>query len=300
MRKLTLFFLLGILFIFPSSTSAQTNATLSNVIVQLWPEYDRPSMLVIVDFQVAPMTSLPVDLTFRIPSDANLIAVAVQTENGDLLNAEFEAPKVSGDVQSFKITIQQNTIYRFEYYQPLTINNNKREFLYIWENAYAVTNFSASVLEPLDVTLLSINPIYNSKKTINGLRYYEGKVLKLSANETFELQLQYEKTTEALVSPPQDIQPAQPIDENTLGRVSLSNSYPYVIGFIGVVMIVGGIVYYYRTGRVIPKYPRRGRIVNLEEEDLKTGTYCSQCGARAQSGDKFCRTCGTRLRKTEE
>ena len=302
MRKLFLILMLGILFIFPVSTSAQTNVTLQTVTVQLWPEYDQPSMLVIVDFKVAPMTSLPVDLTFNIPSDANLIAVAVQAENGDLLNASFESPKASENAQSFKITIEQNTIYRFEYYQPLKFNNTEREFSYTWENVYAVKNFSVNVLEPVDVKSLSTQPVYASKQVVDGLNFYEGEVIKLAANETYTFELQYEKTTEALVNAPQEIQPAQPVDANTPGRVSLSNSYPYVIGVLGIAMILGGIVYYWRTGRVMPKRSRRRRVVNVEEDENKTstGTYCSQCGARTKSGDRFCRTCGAKLRRSDE
>lgn len=299
MRKLFLIFLLGILFIFPSLTSAQTNVTLNSVNVQLWPEYDQPSMLVIVDFKVAPMTSLPLGLTFRIPSNANLIAVAVQSEDGNLLNAEFESPTLLGDFQSFTINVEQNAIYRFEYYQPLSLNGEQRDFSYIWDNSYAVKNFSVNVLEPLDVSSISIQPAYASKQVVNELNYYEGEVIKLSANQKYTLDLQYSKTTDSLVNAPQTVQPAQPVNEDTPGRVALSNSYPYVIGILGVAMVLGGIVYYYRTGRVIPKRTRRRRIIN-EEEDLKTGSYCSQCGTRTQPGDKFCRTCGARLRKSEE
>lgn len=300
MRKLFLIFLLGFLFTFPSNTSAQTNLTLYSVNVQLWPEYDQPSMLVIVDFKVAPMTSLPVGLTFRIPTDANLIAVAVQSENGDLLNAAFEAPDLISGFQSFTINVEQNSIYRFEYYQPLAMNGDTRDFSYIWDNSYAVKSFSVNVLEPLDVESISIEPAYASNQVIDGLNVYESEIFKLAANEKFILDLQYEKTTEALVNTPQEVQPAQPVNEDTPGRVSLSNSYPYVIGILGVAMILGGIVYYYRTGRVIPKRIRRRRVLNVEEEDMKTGSYCSQCGTRTQPGDKYCRTCGARLRKSEE
>lgn len=298
-RKLFLIFLLGILFIFPSLTSAQTNITLHTVAVQLWPEYDQPSMLVIIDFKVAPMTSLPVGLTFRIPSDANLIAVAVQTEDGNLLNAEFESPSLINDFQSFTINVEQNATYRFEYYQPLEMNGDTRDFSFIWNNSYDVKKFSVSVLEPLDVKSISIEPVYDTKEVLNELNYYQGEVIKLSANQPYTLDLQYTKSTDTLVNAPQAVEPAQPVNEDTPGRVSLSNSYPYVIGFIGVGMIVGGLVYYYRTGRVIPKRPRRRKIIN-EDEDFKTGAYCSQCGTRAQPGDKFCRTCGKRLRKSEE
>jgi hypothetical protein len=76
MRKLFIILMLGVLFVFVSFASAQSDVTLASVDVQLWPEYDQPSMLVIVDFLVDASTTLPVDLTFRIPKDANLIAVA--------------------------------------------------------------------------------------------------------------------------------------------------------------------------------------------------------------------------------
>lgn len=299
MRKLFLILLLGILFIFPVSTSAQTNVTLHSVNVQLWPEYDQPSMLVIVDFKVAPMTSLPADLTFRIPSDANLIAVAVQAENGDLLNANFESPKENGSSQMFTVSVEQNATYRFEYYQPLTFKGNERSFSYIWDSSYAVKKFSVSVLEPLDVVSISMQPVYISKQQTDGLNIYAGEVIKLATGETYTLDLQYKKDSLTLVSQPQQILPAEPINENTPGRVSLNNFLPYLIGGFGVLFIVVGIVYYWRFGRTSTKRPRR-RNLNVEEDKNKTGAYCANCGARAKSGDRFCRTCGARLRGQEE
>ena len=67
MRKLILICILAIMFVFPSFVSAQNDVTIANMTVQLWPEYDQPSMLVITDFQVTAATTLPVAMTFRIP-----------------------------------------------------------------------------------------------------------------------------------------------------------------------------------------------------------------------------------------
>lgn len=299
MRKLFLMFILGILLVFPFSVSAQTNVTLYSVKVQLWPEYDQPSMLVIVDFKIAPMTSLPVELTFNIPNDANLIAVAFQPETGELLNANFEPPKENGSSQTFTVLVEQNVMHRFEYYQPLIFKGNERTFSYIWESAYAVKNFSVSVLEPLDVTSINIEPVYVSKQQTDGLNVYEGEVIKLATGEAYKLDLQYEKNSLTLVSEPQQILPAEPINENTPGRVSLNNFLPYLIGGFGILFIVIGIVYYWRFGRTSIKRPRRRNLV-VDDDKNKTGTYCSNCGARAKSGDRFCRTCGARLRGQEE
>ncbi len=299
MRKLIVFFVLGVMFVFPSFASAQNNAIISSVTVQLWPEYDQPSMLVITDFQISANTSLPADLTFRIPQQANLIAVASLTSDGSLLNAVFDGPKTQGDWQSFTLTVSENTDYRFEYYQPLTFDGNQRSFSYLWDGAYAVDEFHALVLEPTDVTSFSMTPTYKSIVQNNGGNYYDSGILKLASGEQFSLNLQYEKTGNTLVVPPQGIQPAAPVDESTPGRVSLNNSLPYIIGGFGMVLIVGGIVYYWQAGRSSSKKSRRRSRVH-EKHDDDEDAYCPQCGTRAKPSDRFCRVCGARLRQQEE
>lgn len=299
MRKLFLILALGAMFVFPSFVSAQNDAAISNMSVQLWPEYDQPSMLVITDFQVAENTLLPVNLSFRIPQAANLIAVASITSDGGFLNAIYDGPKTEGKWQVFTLTISENTAYRFEYYQPLTFNGNQRAFSYLWDGAYAVDEFQIFVLKPRDVTSFSTTPAYVSVLQENGNSYYDSGVAKLASGETFSFDLLYEKTTGALIAPPQEIQPAAPVNESTPGRVSLNNSLPYIIGGLGMVIIVSGIVYYWQAGRTFSKRSRRRSQAHEERQNDGGDTYCPQCGTRAKAGDRFCRVCGVRLRQEE-
>lgn len=295
MPKFVLTFVLGVCLLFPFSVSAQQDVALSNVSVQLWPEYDRPSMLVIVDFKVAPMTPLPVDLTFRIPSDSNLIAVALEDEGGNLLNANFAPPAIEGEWQSFVVSVEKNVTYRFEYYQPLMFNNNDRVFTYVWNNLYAVKNLSINVLEPIDAKNFTSEPAYVSVQQVDGLNYYEGQAMKVESNQEVRYSLQYTKSTDTLVSEPQAIQSSQPLDEDTAGRMSMSKLYPYVLGGLGVLAIAGGLAFYWRASRAPVKKTRRRKNTSAEEDENKTARYCSQCGSRAKMEDKFCRTCGSRL-----
>jgi hypothetical protein len=299
MRKWSLIILSGILFVFPSFAFAQSNVSLASVNVQLWPEYDQPSMLVITDFEVPAITSLPVNLTFRIPKDANLIAVASYTADGSLANAAYEGPKDDGEWQSFIITLDSTTT-RFEYYQPITFNGNQRTFSYLWNNDYAVDAFNISVLEPVDTTSLTTTPQLNSKEEKDGLVYYHGNPVKLASGEQFALNLEYQKSSDALITSPPGVQPAAPVDENTPGRVSLNNTLPYLIGGLGVIMIVGGLVYYLRSGNNGSKKSRRRKHANPIIEESESDVYCAQCGTRAHSGDRFCRVCGSRIRQQEE
>lgn len=298
MRKLIMIFILGAFLVFPISASAQSDAALSFVTVQLWPEYDDPSMLVIVDFQVSTDTSLPVTLNFRIPADANLIAVAADAGSGQFLNVPYDAPVAEGEYQVFNMVIEDNQPHRFEYYQPLSFNGEERIFSYLWDNGYAVETFQYLFLEPLDVTSVSLDPNFTTEETSNGLNYYDGAPVKLAAGEQYPLNIAYEKTTDTLVSQAQAVQIAEPVNEDTPGRVSLSNSLPYIIGGLGIIMIAGGLMYYFQWGRHSSSSKPRRR---TSQASVETGAdvYCPQCGARGKPSDKFCRTCGARLRHEE-
>ena len=300
MRKWTLSLLLGMFLVFPSLVFAQSNIKLTNVSVQLWPEYDQPSMLVITDFEVPVTTTLPVNLSFRIPKDANLIAVASYTADGLLANAAYEGPKDDGEWQVFTIALDA-TAARFEYYQPITFNGNQRIFSYLWDDSYTVDAFDIRVLEPADTTSLTTTPSLDSIEQQEGLKYFHGDPVKLAGGEQFTLNLEYQKTSDALIVSAPGVQPASPVDENTPGRVSLNNSLPYLIGGLGVIMIVGGLVYYLRSGKTRVKKSRRRQHANTTNaEESESDVYCGQCGMRAHSGDRFCRTCGARLRHQEE
>ncbi|MCK6585135.1 MAG: zinc ribbon domain-containing protein [Anaerolineales bacterium] len=298
MRKLIPVLLMGALVALPISASAQGEAALSVVNVQFWPEYDQPSMLVIVDFQPAAETSLPLTLNFRIPADANLIAVASDAGSGRFMDFPFAGPAAEGEYQTFSMLIEQNLPYRFEYYQPLSFNGDERLFSYLWDNGYAVESFQYFLLEPLDATRVELDPGNASVITSQGLNYYEGAPIQLTSDEQFVLTVKYQKTTDTLVSQAQSVQIAEPVNENTPGRMSLANSLPYIIGGLGVIMILGGLMYYFQWGRSSRSKPRR-RHSQTEAGEDSTGVYCPQCGTRAKSNDRFCRTCGTRLRREE-
>jgi hypothetical protein len=300
MRRLVLSLLLaGGFFIFPSFVSAQTDVTLSSVKVQLWPEYDKPSMLVIVDYYVAPGTSLPVDLTFRIPLDANLFAVAYDAGEGRLMNAMFTGPTIQGEWQEFSMSIQQYAMHRFEYYQPLKFNGQQRTFTYVWDGAYAVNEFFVTVQEPPDTVSFSMEPAHASVEQLSELMY-SSSVVRLSRGEQYLLNVRYERTASDPFRPPeQELQPVTPLDESTLGRASLSNYLPYLIGGIGMFLVLGGAFYYWQAGSVPSRQTRR-RNSQFESDAGRTASYCPQCGTRSKPGDRFCRTCGARLRRQEQ
>ena len=281
------------------SATAQSPIVLSGMLVQLWPEYDQPSMLVLYDFQVAPGTQLPASLTIRFPKEANLTAVAVHGEGDTLLNADYRDTAGDEVWQSIAIQIQSAGSYRVEYVQPLSRSGNERRFHYVWPGDYAVEDFNLSVRMPADATAVRADPKLQAGEAA-GTTYWLGEDFgSLSSGTEFTFELGYVRASESPVEPSQGLQPSQPLDATTPGRVMMSNYLPYFLGALGVVLIGGGAFYFWQAGRA--RGPRRSRHSGGTNLPLRRvdEIYCHECGTRAQTGDRFCRVCGTRLRPPE-
>ena len=164
MRKWLVFTLLFTLIFFPSRVGAQGGIKLDSINIELWSEYDQPSMLVIYQFMVSQDTPLPVEMLLRFPKDSNLVAVAVE-ENGDLFNKDFTTPVETGNWQTIKIQVENYAPHRIEYYQPLSIDGNKRQFKYQWFGDYYVNEFTVTALVPSDSTDLVTSPEFETTTT---------------------------------------------------------------------------------------------------------------------------------------
>jgi hypothetical protein len=282
---------------------AQSPIVLSSLQVQLWPEYDQPSMLVIYDFQLAPGTALPVSVPIRFPKEANLMAVAMhdpaQGPDGALLIADYTESGADNSWQSILVQVERPTMYRVEYYQPLQRAGQTRDFRFEWPGNIAVQNLGISLRMPSDATGVATTPTLQRGRSDTLAGYLESTFGDLDADEAITLDIRYARPSEALTAPQQGLQPTQPLDSSTPGRVMISNYIPYFLGALGVILIGGGAFYFWQTSRgSVSRQPRHrgGRQRPLRPADE---IYCHECGTRAQAGDRFCRVCGARLRSSE-
>jgi hypothetical protein len=288
-----LFLLLLVLLIIPFSVVAQEEISLETLTVQLWPEFDQPAMLVIYDFTLPEDTSLPVEISLRIPLDATLIAVAYAPDD-NLLNLPYQDPYEENGWQIVTIQADTQAIYHIEYYAPLTRSDTQREYLYLWPGDYAVETFNVSFKPPVDTTEITTDPQMSSATTEgSALSLLEWGTSNLAADEELPIRIAYTKTSDRLGVSDQPLETGI-VDESTQGRVSLSNYLPYILGGLGAMLILVAGLYFWQTGKGKPAPRKRHRSRDEQSEDGEV--YCHQCGKRAQSGDRFCRTCGTRLR----
>ncbi|HXQ35264.1 MAG TPA: hypothetical protein VN843_14705, partial [Anaerolineales bacterium] len=239
MRTWLLFVLLSGLIIFPSSADAQGGTQLETVNIELWSEYDQPSMLVIHEFVVAESTTLPAKVTLRFPKNANLVAVAYNS-GGKLVNTEFEGPKEHGNWQIVTLTVRSRNAHRIEYYQSLTHDGSKRKFSFQWLVDYSVKKFNLSALVPLDSTDIITSPaLSNTTRTANGLYLTSSESYgKLKMGESYKFDIEYIRESTTVTNPTQaaDIQASDPIGSDTPGRVSI-DKLPWIIGGLGLALI---------------------------------------------------------------
>jgi len=297
MRKwFVLLFILGTM-VLPFSAHAQSAIQFSTVQVELRPEYDQPSMLAIYDFNLANSVSLPVDVTFHFPKDGNLVAVAFLS-NGQLMTTDYSGPTIVNDWKIITISVKTATTYHVEYYEPITKNGKERQFNYVWMSDYPINDFNLSLLSPTDVTQFTADPSLTSTTNSDGTASWEKDFGALSANQPFTLKINYERASDKLSVPQSNVEPSQPIGPNTTGSLmsTFSNDLPYILGGLGLLLIGGGVVYFWQSGRGGRNKSRRKHSPRVETEG-DSEVYCHQCGTRAHKGDRFCRVCGTKLRR---
>lgn len=286
----------------PVTASAQEKISLSQLQIDLWPEFDQPSMLVIYKATLPPGVSLPVDLTFRIPLAAGSpSAVAVQQVDGKLYTVDYQR-QMSGNwvLVTFTATTPQ---VQMEYYDPsLTKQGTQRHFEYQWPGDYAVDKMTVQVQQPLGATNMVLSPNMGSGTTgSDELAYYKTDIGSVAAGNTFTISVDYEKESEQLTSGTMQVEPTGPINADTPGRLDLRKAAPWALGFLGLVLIAGGGWWYWQSGREQDNKTqkrRRGKAEPSSVQEIREegAVYCHQCGKRAEPGDRFCRSCGTRLR----
>ena len=280
---------------------AQSPVIFSTLTVDLWPEFDRPEMLVIYKGVLSPEVSLPVEVTMRLPAKAGTpAAVAVGMDAASVADVAYET-QVSGDWVEVTFIAALPAI-QFEYYDPgLAKDGVQRTYTYQWLGDYKVDAMTVQVQHPVGSSDVQVTPA--GGKTVqggDGLLYTSSEIGSVEAGTSFSIGLTYQKATDDLSVKSLDVQPSAPISPETEGRINLNQIWPWALGALGLLLIAGGGFWYWQSGRQEPvarirRRQKKGEPL-VEEETSDKEVYCHQCGKRASSGDRFCRACGTRLR----
>ncbi len=284
-----------IMILVPHSSQAQEWLQFDELLIEIWPEYDQPGVLVIYRGILSSAEALPAEVTFQIPVEAGQPhAVAIRNEEGQLMSVQFKRI-VRGDLAEISFLSPSREI-QFEYYDPgLERDGKSRDYRFIWLDGHLVQNAYVQVQQPRGAYEMSIIPeLADVFEGGDGFLYYFDSVQSLDS-DAFTLHLSYQKENEALSISSASEQPgAPPIQpENTFSTSGL-DLVPWVLGGIGLLTIVTGVFLYWRS-------EKGGGSVRLRKalksacDSTKKAHYCSKCGSRTRKNDLFCRECGHKL-----
>lgn len=272
---------------------AQSTLSVDFLQLQLLPEYDQPSMLVIYTIQLTAEQTLPAEVSVRIPARVgDPMAVTVQEADSVLRYREYTRT-VEGEWSEITFTADF-PIIQIEYYDTaLNQRDNPRSYDFRWLSDFDINNLVVSVIEPVDVTGMSILPnLGNVTQSAEGLTIYNGSLGSWPAGETFDLTLSYNKNTTNLA-----------VDGPSGSFFDALSPLAWVLFGVGALVVVGGGVLFVRNRQneaesaYRQKKQRSGsRSGGRRASGGKANVFCHDCGRQAVSGDKFCRECGTKLR----
>lgn len=271
----------------------QPVSSLEWLAVDLWPDYDRASVLVLMTGGLSDDTQFPADVTLPLPQEADLNAVArISDENEMIDDIAFER-----GADTVTLTTPDRR-FRIEYYMPYDAQGLQRTFTFNWPGGLAVSQFDVSVQQPSAAMSINVEPAAESVVSGNdGLQYHNLPVRQLAANEGLQVEVNYTMSADQLTAAAQTSDPAGaagPVD-TSFGSFLSGVNWPPVLAGLGIALLLLAVGWQVFAARVAtrqkPRKPRPLRAV--PQSDVR---YCHQCGARAQEGDRFCRECGTELK----
>lgn len=283
---------------------AQTTATeIEFLSVEFWPDYDQPSVLVLLTGTLPSTALLPAEVTIPLPPEARLNAVARITADNMMID-DIEFTEVGDSV----IFATPDSRFRIEYYVPYAVDSDDHVYTFEWLADVAVAQLAPTVQQPLAASSLSTDPaaLSVSGDREDGFRYHNLPLAMVPAGESYRLSFRYPMPEPQLSVSIANQNPGGATgggDTAVSGSNILQEQWPYFLAIAGVVLVVGATVWYLlrqgSSNRVRKPRPRRANPSrSASQASSAAAKYCHNCGQPSEAGDKFCRSCGTQLKGT--
>lgn len=289
----------------PRQTDPDLFPPLAILEIDIRPEFDQPGVLVVYHMVLTSDTRLPATMSVCIPRQVSQPSKVawVDPVDGSMTNVPYQTV-LSGDWVEVTFTTSAYEV-NFEYHDPnLTVDDqNLRSYQYAWSGDYAVSNLSIYIQQPVGATDMQISPGLGDPQTgENGIVFYYSRLGEVDQSTVFSIRMTYTKTDSNLSIEQLQVKSAGDLDDATSGRTSLRELIPWLIGFIGLLLVLG-IAWWVWLMNYTSKNFKQFKLIDIftsrKEEPPENSVYCQKCGNRAGKGDQFCRVCGSKLRTGE-
>jgi hypothetical protein len=312
------------------SASAQSAPRLATLVIDVWPEYDRPAtVLVIYRGQFAPGAPIPEQIKVRIPASAGEPSAVASPQPGSEsapvnqwmeLIAQKKVTTTTRDDDWIEVTFTPlSRSFNIEFYDKISTVTFDRRYTLTWPGDLSADAVTVNLREPFGATNLQSTPTLPPGVTDEeGLVARQLKMDALAAGQSFVFSIGYHRedtrtSAEALqlATPAPTPKPASlPVAKEATPWLLIA-----ALG-VGLILMIGGVVWYLRSQQAQTFRPyqppalRKGRrsvrtsraprsrprpAATLTVEETETG-FCTQCGKLLRPDDAFCSRCGTRVK----
>lgn len=324
MKRFSCLLLLLAVFLAAPAQAQSSPAAIEQLTVDLWPDFDQPSVLVLLTGKLPASTPLPATVTVSVPAAATLNAVARVTADGTMIDdVQYSLDTAA---QMLSITLPDLS-FRVEYYEPYQRNDLERQFTFTWQTSAPVQQLLVSVQQPAAATAMTVSPSPVSVTPgNNGLQYHNMPATSLSANQPYTLDVNYTMSSSALTTSLVEPPAATGIPSELLPDAGSSGSSPdSTLLLVGAavmgLLVVGGLVWLVLNRSDLRAAPQRSRRGAMGQSRRRTSApakraapppppvesapppagqaarFCHNCGQPSHAEDRFCRYCGTELKQ---
>ncbi|MEI2691300.1 MAG: zinc ribbon domain-containing protein [Anaerolineae bacterium] len=276
--------------------------------VQIWPEHDKPTVLVIATGAVVTGTTFPQPMSLPLPPGASIHAVAYPGEAGNLLTLPWTI-EAGPAGQSVVFDLNQPR-FVVEYYADILSPPPNRSFELDLGIPYAAQQASATLRQPARASALQVTPAMTAAGMDDlGNPTYTLALGSLAAGQSVPFQISY---TKADAEPSKLPAAPAPVDVPAPAPAAEGQSWlPLALG-LAVGALAGMALLYFVLNRRSTAGSRQARRrdarrkgdrsdaprsgISKSADSTASQQFCVQCGQKFDLNDRFCRGCGATRR----
>jgi hypothetical protein len=299
---------------------AQSPTPLADLDIALWPEYDRPEVLVIFRGRIADAATLPAQLSFSLPATVQAMhAVAfVDDARGALVDIPDYAFSPSGDGKALSFSTPGRQ-FQFEYYHTDVLNKSgeMRSLSFSFTPSADIANLTLEVQQPTAAQAFTSTPPPSTTQVgQNGLTDAFYELGAVSAGDSRSLRASYTRSTDQLSVAEEVSLPSTtaqtPVE---VGGGGLRDNLGLILVGLGVLLLTGSLVYWFWSQRAVvvpepgprqssarvrraarPRPPDGPRPPAPRVTGETLAAYCHRCGTKFRGDARYCHACGAERR----
>ena len=287
--------LIAVLATFTQTAHAQTDnepAGFKNVTLWINPEYDQPSLLVMLQGQITGATP-PVEIRFLVPTEAEMYSAGSMDAQNNYSGGppNRQTSQIPGwDEISYQL---KTDTFRVEYYNPVITSAPNKSIAYDFRFLYPISNLSVIAQEPLKSSNYSIidsgdNTPGGITGTVDGFKVHNFSYNNLTPGTPIHFDISYTKT---------DPNPSISGPNTTSGG---SSPIEWILIATGAIVLAGIALYIFKY-RLKPGYFRKTARARISQTTIHSAgqykaRFCNQCGSPLGKSSNFCSNCGYKLK----